>query len=63
MTGTQNWVSSVQAWVCVNHIKASRKVMSHIQEAEAGRSLEFEASMFYRVSSRTAKVIQRNLVY
>jgi hypothetical protein len=30
------------------------------QEAEAGRNLEFEASLVYRVSSRTAKATQRN---
>jgi hypothetical protein len=32
------------------------------QEAEAGRSLEFKASLDYRVSSRTAKATQRNPV-
>jgi hypothetical protein len=32
------------------------------QEAEAGGSLEFEASLFYRVSSRTARATQRNSV-
>jgi hypothetical protein len=32
------------------------------QEAEAGRSLEFEASLVYRVSSRTAKATHRNPV-
>ena len=31
-------------------------------EAEAGRSLEFEASLVYRVSSRTVKAVQRNSV-
>jgi hypothetical protein len=31
-------------------------------EAEAGGFLEFEASLVYRVSSRTAKAIQRNPV-
>ena len=29
-------------------------------QAEAGGSLEFEASLVYRASSRTARVIQRN---
>jgi hypothetical protein len=33
-----------------------------IQEAEAGGSLEFETSLIYRVSSRTAKATQRNPV-
>jgi hypothetical protein len=33
------------------------------QEAEAGRQIsEFEASLVYRVSSRTARAIQRNPV-
>jgi hypothetical protein len=32
------------------------------QEAEAGGFLEFEASLVYRVSSRTARAIQRNPV-
>jgi hypothetical protein len=32
------------------------------QEAEAGRSLEFQATLIYRVSSRTARLIQRNPV-
>jgi hypothetical protein len=32
------------------------------QEAEAGKSLEFQASLVYRVSSRIAKTIQRNPV-
>jgi hypothetical protein len=32
------------------------------QEAEAGRSLEFEPSLVYRVNSRTTKVTQRNPV-
>jgi hypothetical protein len=32
------------------------------QEAEAGGSLEFEASLVYRVSSRTARATQRNPV-
>jgi hypothetical protein len=32
------------------------------REAEAGGSLEFEASLVYRVSSRTAGAIQRNPV-
>jgi hypothetical protein len=32
------------------------------REAEAGGSLEFEASLVYRVSSRTARAIQRNPV-
>jgi hypothetical protein len=33
-------------------------------EAEAGRQIsEFEASLVYRVSSRTARVIQRNPVW
>ena len=31
-------------------------------EAEAGGSLEFEASLVYKVSSRTARAIQRNPV-
>jgi hypothetical protein len=31
-------------------------------EAEAGGSLEFEASLVYRVSSRTARATQRNPV-
>jgi hypothetical protein len=31
-------------------------------EAEAEGSLEFEASLFYRVSSRTASATQRNPV-
>jgi hypothetical protein len=31
-------------------------------EAEAGRFLEFEASLVYKVSSRTAGAIQRNPV-
>jgi hypothetical protein len=31
------------------------------QEAEAGRSLEFEATLVYRVNSRTARATQRNL--
>jgi hypothetical protein len=31
-------------------------------EAESGRFLEFEASMVYKVSSRTARAIQRNPV-
>jgi hypothetical protein len=30
--------------------------------AEAGRSLEIEASLVYRVSSRTARATQRNRV-
>jgi hypothetical protein len=33
-----------------------------IWEAEAGALLEFEASLVYRVSSRTARDIQRNSV-
>jgi hypothetical protein len=32
------------------------------QEAEAGRISEFEASLVYKVSSRTARAIQRNPV-
>jgi hypothetical protein len=32
------------------------------QEAEAGRFLEFEASLVYKVSSKTARAIQRNPV-
>jgi hypothetical protein len=32
------------------------------QEAEAGRSLEFEASLVFRVSSRIVRAIQRNPV-
>jgi hypothetical protein len=32
------------------------------REAEAGGSLEFEASLVYKVSSRTARAIQRNPV-
>jgi hypothetical protein len=32
------------------------------REAEAGESLEFEASLVYKVSSRTARAIQRNPV-
>jgi hypothetical protein len=32
------------------------------QEAEAGRSLEFKASLVYRVSFRTARVTQGNPV-
>jgi hypothetical protein len=32
------------------------------QEAEAGRFSEFEASPVYKVSSRTARAIQRNPV-
>ena len=31
-------------------------------EAEAGRISEFEASLVYKVSSRTARAIQRNPV-
>jgi hypothetical protein len=31
-------------------------------KAEAGRSLEFKASLVYRVSSRTARATQRNPV-
>jgi hypothetical protein len=33
-----------------------------IWEAEAGGSLEFETSLVYRVSSRTARDAQRSLV-
>jgi hypothetical protein len=33
---------------------------SSTQEAEAGRFSEFEYSLVYRVSSRTARAIQRN---
>jgi hypothetical protein len=33
-----------------------------IQEAEAGKISEFEASLVYKVSSRTARAIQRNPV-
>jgi hypothetical protein len=32
------------------------------QKAEAGGSLEFGASLFYRASSRTARATQRNPV-
>ena len=32
------------------------------QEAEAGQSLEFEASLVYRMSSRTVRTTQRNPV-
>jgi hypothetical protein len=32
------------------------------QEAEAGRFLEFETSLVYKVSSRTARAIKRNPV-
>jgi hypothetical protein len=32
------------------------------QEAEAGRSLEFKASLVYRASSRTARATQRKPV-
>ena len=32
------------------------------QETEAGGFLEFEASLVYRVSSRTARATQRNTV-
>jgi hypothetical protein len=32
-----------------------------IQKVEAGGSLEFKASLFYRMSSRTAKATHRNL--
>jgi hypothetical protein len=32
------------------------------QKAAAGRSLEFKASLVYRVNSRTARVTQRNPV-
>ena len=35
---------------------------SRTQEAQAGRSLEFEASLVYRVSSRIARDTQRNPV-
>jgi hypothetical protein len=47
-------------------LKSHRAVVAHAfkpitQEAEAGRS-EFKASLFYRVSSRTTRVTQRNLV-
>ena len=31
-------------------------------EAETGKSLEFEASLVYKVSSRTARATQRNPV-
>ena len=34
-----------------------------IWEAEAGRFFEFEASLVYRVSSRTARATQRNPVW
>lgn len=42
-------------------------VMAHtfnpnIQEAEAGKSLVFEACLVCRVSSKTARATQRNLV-
>jgi hypothetical protein len=37
-------------------------VTSSIQEAEAGGSLEFKASLVYEVSPRTAKATQRNSV-
>ena len=42
--------------------------MAHIfnpstQEAEADGSLEFEVSLLYRMSSRTARDIQRNPVW
>jgi hypothetical protein len=42
--------------VCTHNIDPST------QEAEAGRSLEFEASLVYSVSSRMAKAIQRNSI-
>jgi hypothetical protein len=32
------------------------------QEAKAGGSLEFEASLYYRVSFRTTRATQRNLI-
>ena len=34
----------------------------HTLEAEAGRSLEFKASLVYIVSSRTVRAAERNLV-
>ena len=37
-------------------------VMPALWEAEAGGISEFEASLFYRVSFRTARAIQRNPV-
>jgi hypothetical protein len=42
-------------------------VVAHVfnpstREAEAGRISEFEASLVYKVSSRTARAIQRNPV-
>ena len=45
--------------------KNSRAVVAHafnpsIWEAEAGGISEFEASLVYKVSSRTARAIQRN---
>lgn len=44
-------------WVVVAHA-----INSITQEAEAAGSLRIEASLAYRVSARTARAAQRNLV-
>jgi hypothetical protein len=56
-----------QSSVCVRNQKCKPGVVAHTfnpstWEAEAGGSLEFEASLVYKVSSRTARAIQRNPV-
>jgi hypothetical protein len=48
---------SSQCWAVVVHA-----FNPSTREAEAGRSLEFKASLIYRVSSRTARATQRNPV-
>lgn len=35
-------------------------MVAHSWEEEAGRSLKFEASLVYKVNSRTAMAMQRN---
>jgi hypothetical protein len=46
----------------ISQAVAVHTFISSTWEAEAGRFCEFKASLIYRVSSRTAKVTQRNPV-
>jgi hypothetical protein len=46
----------------VSQVVVAHTFSTSTQEAEAGGSLKFEASLVYRVSSRTARTIQENRV-
>jgi hypothetical protein len=48
--------------MCLSRAGVTHAFNPSTWEAEAGRFFEFEASLVYRVSSRTARAIQRNPV-